>query len=596
MKADDQAALERHSPTAVELQHVSSNSLEQPFGPLLSTDEEASAPVGSAGRSTMQRPLSNLQRWYMVVMFCLTASLLSADQNLMAPNLSRIADDFHFDADQRDTLLGGVISAAFFLVGAPAALFVGYLSDHVDRKNLLFLVVLLGEGPCLATYWVRSYWQLLVLRLLTGISLGGTFPLVFSLLGDMFSVKQRSSVAAGVQIAIGAGLALGQGIAGFVGPPLGWRWPFVIVAAPTIALATLMVLITSDPPRGAMEQALQEQYAHVKDFAYEERMDMAKLRKLCKIRSNICVILQGLPGSLPWGVLLTYFNDFLSQQKGLSTADATFVLTIWGAGGGAGVVGGGAFGQLLHNWNPPYMPVFVGSCVALGTLPMYWLINADLLAQPLGLVFLAGFAGGALASVAGPNVRAVLLDVNEPETRGVALALQTVLDDLGRGLGPAFVSGMIRIWGRTTAFNAAMAGWLPCEPAASLDHLLPLLGKLHVLRALVDLGYLSNLVTLAPVCLLQRLVDYKHSMPQPEKVLIVEREAYASQLQELNREIRLLEVAAAELSAVKPGKAVYAQRTQLFFLDDKEAVQKRIAEKLKSCREARDAIEASKSP
>lgn len=38
-----------------------------------------------------------------------------------------------------------------------------------------------GEGPCLATYFVRRYWQLLVLRILTGISVGGTFPLVFSL-------------------------------------------------------------------------------------------------------------------------------------------------------------------------------------------------------------------------------------------------------------------------------------------------------------------------------------------------------------------------------------------------------------------------------
>ena len=43
--------------------------------------------------------------------------------------------------------------------------------------------------------------------------------------------------------------------------------------------------------------------------------------------------------------------------------------------------------------------------------------------------------------------RAVLLNVNEPETRGVALALQTVLDDLGKGLGPLLVSLMVSAWG-----------------------------------------------------------------------------------------------------------------------------------------------------
>ena len=40
--------------------------------------------------------------------------------------------------------LGGYIAAAFFAVGAPAALCIGYLSDKMNRRNLLFAVVLLG--------------------------------------------------------------------------------------------------------------------------------------------------------------------------------------------------------------------------------------------------------------------------------------------------------------------------------------------------------------------------------------------------------------------------------------------------------------------
>ncbi len=40
--------------------------------------------------------------------------------------------------------LGGYISALFFAVGAPSALLVGYLCDHMDRRNLLFIVVILG--------------------------------------------------------------------------------------------------------------------------------------------------------------------------------------------------------------------------------------------------------------------------------------------------------------------------------------------------------------------------------------------------------------------------------------------------------------------
>ena len=46
------------------------------------------------------------------------------------------------------------------------------------------------------------------------------------------------------------------------------------------------------------------------------------------------------------------------------------------------------------------------------------------------------------------SCRATLLNVNEPEIRGLALALQTVLDDVGRGMGPFLVAMLIGKLGR----------------------------------------------------------------------------------------------------------------------------------------------------
>ena len=54
------------------------------------------------------------------------------------------------------------------------------------------------------------------------------------------------------------------------------------------------------------------------------------------------------------------------------------------------------------------------------------------------------------------------MNVNEPETRGVALALHVVLDDLGKGFGPALVALLITALGRQLAFSQSVAGWLPC--------------------------------------------------------------------------------------------------------------------------------------
>lgn len=55
-----------------------------------------------------------------------------------------------------------------------------------------------------------------------------------------------------------------------------------------------------------------------------------------------------------------------------------------------------------------------------------------------------------------------MINVNTPSTRGVSIALQSVTDDLGRGLGPVIVAGFISQLGRQTAFNVAVAGWVPC--------------------------------------------------------------------------------------------------------------------------------------
>jgi MFS family permease len=57
---------------------------------------------------------------------------------------------------------------------------------------------------------VTAFWQFLILRMLTGIAMGGVFPLVFSLLADLFPVSRRAAMSALIQLATGFGIGLGQ--------------------------------------------------------------------------------------------------------------------------------------------------------------------------------------------------------------------------------------------------------------------------------------------------------------------------------------------------------------------------------------------------
>ncbi|KAJ1440824.1 major facilitator superfamily domain-containing protein, partial [Ochromonadaceae sp. CCMP2298] len=130
-------------------------------------------------------------RSWTTFMLCCTVFFLFADQNLLAPNLTAVARDFGMDDQERDEKLGGWIAFGFFIVGGPVALLVGYFTDTVNRAVLFGVVVFLGESACLGTYWVTTYQQLFLCRVLTGISVGGATPVIFSMIGDLYPGDSR---------------------------------------------------------------------------------------------------------------------------------------------------------------------------------------------------------------------------------------------------------------------------------------------------------------------------------------------------------------------------------------------------------------------
>ena len=69
-------------------------------------------------------PIPLPQRLYMVFIFTLTASLLYADQNLLAPNLTAIATEFGFNKLERDKYVPqqGSLASLMKLAGRCAAL------------------------------------------------------------------------------------------------------------------------------------------------------------------------------------------------------------------------------------------------------------------------------------------------------------------------------------------------------------------------------------------------------------------------------------------------------------------------------------------
>jgi len=401
---------------------------------------------------------------YAVTLLAIINLFLFADQNLMAPNLTQIARQFGFDDAQRDLLLGGNISFVFWILGGIVSLGIGYLTDLISRRNLFVLVVLIGEIPCLLTGFAETYAQLYVLRALTGIGIGGALPLTYSLVGDYFSHRNRAAAAGWLGLAQGMGIAVGQLIAGFIGPEHGWQLPFIIVALPNFVLGIIFLLTIREPARGRTEDSLRELID--RGQVYARRINWREYRKLFRIRTNLLVFIQGIPGTVPWGVFFIFLNDFYSQDKGFSVANATLIVMVIGAAAIFGSFFGGLAGNWLYNRRPQYLPILCGTSTLLGIIPMAILINYPSqigVENPSTLLpMLIGFFTGFTISITGPNVRAMLLNVNAPETRGSIFSLYNLADDLGKGFGPVIISVLIVGFGRLWAFNVANLFWLFC--------------------------------------------------------------------------------------------------------------------------------------
>jgi MFS family permease len=430
---------------------------------------------------------------YTVALFSLTLFFLFADQNLLAPNLDQVADEFNMSDHERDRKLGGDIALGFFLVGAPVALLVGYMADIVKRNILFSFVVVFGSICALCTYWAKTYSELFACRILTGIGIGGATPIVFSVLGDLYPDTSRVYVATMVGIAQAAGIACGQFMSGMVGPTAGWRLPFVITAVPSLVCGILVGLTVEEPKRGEQEKAVRE-FEHdnhlihksysrdtasssnssgknssdneesnknepikkpltkrhssssvktppsekaesvlsspvdssakgeeresseklgkpANTFVYSEKIEWDKVINVLKTPSALIIFIQGFPGCVPWGMIYTFMNNYLSDERGMSTASATGVVTCFALAGLLGQLFGGYAGQNLYNNDPRAQILLMGITTMISVGPVLYLINAPIAHGNSAILFsyyLMAFLGGFIVNMNGPNIRVVL--------------------------------------------------------------------------------------------------------------------------------------------------------------------------------------------
>lgn len=269
----------------------------------------------------------------LLVLMALMLVVLNSDGQVMAPTLAIIEHEFGVS----DAAVGTMM-ALFTVLGAVVSLLWGYFADKASRKLLFVFSVLIGELPCALTAFAPNWTVFFFLRILTGIGMGAAFPLVFSILGDIYDEKERPWASAILTVSFGMGNIVGGVLGGFVGASGNWRLPFLLAALPNIPLVLLFWFLVPEPKAAASEEATKALVEA--GLVYPRRIRLADYTGLFKIKTNVYLLIQGIAGTIPWGSFF-FLNKFLNEYKGLSIAEATTVYLVFGIGMVIGTIVGG---------------------------------------------------------------------------------------------------------------------------------------------------------------------------------------------------------------------------------------------------------------
>jgi MFS family permease len=370
--------------------------------------------------------------------------------NVTAPNLTSMANTFGFLTDaSRDWYLGSVLAIVQTIASLPIAAAVGLLTDILPSRKKLFVAILVvgALSSALGAISTSSYRLLVLSRWLSGGCMAGSVPVAFSLLSDWFDATERNTASSGLTALMGLGIVGGQVYAGIATTSStsynhDWTNAFVASATVQVLFAILCVYFVHDPIRGGREVALQALMKQHGNAAYDRPLTWSALRHaLWNNTSNTILLWQGFFSSIPWGVMFVFLNDFLSQERGFTVTDATFLVAVFGIGCAAGGIIGGYVGQIImQRYDRSYLPLFMAVTTMAGIVPFVWLLNSTFSnARGIQGIALAGM-GGLIASLPSVLVRPCILNVNPPESRGAAMTTANLLVQLGRGLGPSCIT------------------------------------------------------------------------------------------------------------------------------------------------------------
>lgn len=398
---------------------------------------------------------NKLKLIYTIFVFIALAAFDNIIIGLFPPLFQSISKDLHVSIAKM-----GTVSAANILVTAVSSVYWGYLSGKFKRKRLIIIGTLIWVVSVFLTSISKSYQQLLIFQIITGVGLGCISSIGFSVLTDSIPYRMRGLILSLWGMTQGLGGIFGSLMASLIATKTSWRFPFEIVSFIGFFLI-ILYLFVKEPSIGEADPELQG----IMDSgdSYNYRIEAKHISALLLKGSNVYLFWQAFfmnitTGSLIW--LPTLYIYKIAQQgydMGTSTIASGYLYAIFQVGGMTSVY----FGHLGDRLQKRTFKgrAYLTSFFVFITMPLYiimFMVPMKHLSLPTDqnpimileklleqiivnpwilLIFVLSFFASAAQSANTPNWLALITEVNLPEHRGTAFSVANLSNSLGRTVG-----------------------------------------------------------------------------------------------------------------------------------------------------------------
>ena len=254
--------------------------------------------------------------WLVVALLWVVGGLNYLDRVMITTMRSSLIDAIPMTEAQF-----GLLTTSFLLVYAALSPFAGFLADRFNRSVVIVASLLVWSMVTWMTAHARTYEQLLVTRLLMGISEACYIPASLALITDYHQGATRSLANGVLLTGIMAGSSLG-GVGGWLAERHNWGYAFELFGLIGVGYSLVLGVFLRDPPRANAERTPLI-------GVFEKIELLSAIKSLFSTTSFLIVFLYwGLLGISGW-MVIGWMPTFLQEHFHLTQGSAGLIATIY---------------------------------------------------------------------------------------------------------------------------------------------------------------------------------------------------------------------------------------------------------------------------